>query len=227
MQISQILEDAKQLKENINQKNDWQEQIEQLHIVVKQVSKWQKMLNRTFGKVEIERGDGAWHGLHSGEILDHIPSESDIRVNHAGILQIQTVSTMPDGKHIHYEAQLRVDDQVFLRDMLPATVQMRDPVYKLIEINITVTKESSVSESLRSLDERIQNAFTLSGRIGHLLFWRVLPCSIVGLVAYFIPYGMIHILARISNPIGIEWISPYPLVPLIIVEALLLRSIRD
>lgn len=170
MNIEQIREQAVKLQQECDiPSEDWRTEIQKIWKANKQVKEWQFLMKRAFGSPQIKRQrNWDWENMEVGQIFQWSPDDWEtweFKFNHACVIQIQNVEEKGDHKIVHYRAELRVDDQAFLNDMLPVSVERKDPTYKLIEINIQIPKEQVVSESLRKMNEKISNSFTKKSRI--------------------------------------------------------------
>ena len=159
MNIKQMQESASLFQATVsNQDGDWKEQIKQIWKATELVTEWQRMLVDVFSTPTQKDPDPtrtSWRPrIYAGDILPSYPV--DLEFNHACIIQVQEIQDKGDYKNIHYIAELRIDENVILQELLPKTTLRSDPIYKLIEINIKVPKQELVRDSIHLMNQKLE-----------------------------------------------------------------------
>lgn len=189
--------EAKKLQTDfLTTSEDWHDEITKIWKANEQVRKWQLLMQRAFGKPRWRDTRGHWHDMEVGHIFEKMPETwnvTKLSFNHACIIQIQAVEEKDQRKIIHYRAELRLDEQAFLNDLLPKSVEQVDPIYKLIEIKIEIPKEQVVSESIRTMNEKMENLSTKKSRIKHDLKenWLCIPIFIAIDIFLWLLFGIV------------------------------------
>ena len=148
MQIQQLMEKAKERTEQIS-KADWKLQLEQLNAIVKEVNSWQKKLFSEYGIPTDENSDWSRAYMKAKPYNHH---QGNFRFNGAMITQYLDTKETEIATEIIYQANLHVDENYFLQQMLPdRVIQQVDPIYKIYNIKITVPKGELIKESLNLL----------------------------------------------------------------------------
>jgi hypothetical protein len=164
MNLEQIQLQASKFQQEFNgEKFDWKEETKKIWKAKELVTKWQDIMLTTFKEPQIhtERvdwngdltGKWEWNYIRSGDIIASL--DPKIRFEEACILQMQVITETEKTKNVCYRAELRINENHCLQALLPQTKTFVDPIYKLIEINISIPKEQLIAESIRVMNEKI------------------------------------------------------------------------
>jgi len=164
MNLEQIQLQASKFQQEFNDKNiDWKDETKKIWKAKEIVTKWQEIMLTTFNapQIHIERtdwndeltGKWDWRSIRSGDIISNLNPE--IRFEEACIIQMQVITETEKTKDVCYRAELRINENHCLQQLLPQTKTFVDPIYKLIEINISIPKEQLIAESIRVMNEKI------------------------------------------------------------------------
>ena len=186
MSILEMQDEAKTRTEGIRRlEGDWKRQFEELNFITKQVGEWQERIFGLFGNpttdrvtlkagqvIAMQRENYLWKNVRTGAIRNILeislgdPEWQSVpdavvlpRIGFVGatIIQGMRVEQEECGATVRYLAELRTDENYFLKTLLPETliIQPSDPNYTLYDFTIKIPREQLVKESLHILSEML------------------------------------------------------------------------
>lgn len=186
MSILEMQEEARTQTEGIRRlEGDWLRQFEELNFITKQVGEWQERIFGLFGNpktrsvtlkagqvIAMQRENCLWKNVQTGVVRSilEIPLGTNqwqsipdavvlprIEFVGATIIQGMRVEQEECGATVRYLAELRTDENYFLKTLLPETliIQPSDPNYTLYDFIIKIPREQLVKESLHILSEML------------------------------------------------------------------------